>query len=206
MQRQGAVVLVLMALAALPAAHGQPLPVQEDPIRTELRAVLAEIVGIYKAGDLDKLTLYLDDNCVVTWPDAVVNKSAKEVIDFLKAKTQGPQRSVTITSSDPPIIGGMAVNTCATTTATAYGRSLDHIQLTEGAAYTQWTAWTATLIKKDGRWRITSLHLSIDMFDNPVLAHVYKRTAWWVGGIVGVVAFTLGMAGGWALGRRQMRT
>jgi ketosteroid isomerase-like protein len=195
MQRQVAVVLVLMALA--PAAHGQVEAGKEGPLHTELNAVFAEITAAYKAGDLDKLTSYLDDNCVVTWPDATVNKSATEVKNYLKAKTQGPHRVVDTTNIELAS-SGMAV---ATTTAVVYGRSLDHIHLTEGADYDQWTTWTATLVKKEGRWRITSLHLSTNMFDNPVLALVFKRTAWWVGSIVGVVAFVLGCAGGWAVGQ-----
>jgi hypothetical protein len=198
MQRQVAVILVLMASA--PAARGQVEAVKEGPLHAELHAVFAEIASAYKVGDLDKLTSHLDDNCVVTWPNATVNKSAAEVKDYLKAKTQGPHRVIDTTSIEL-VSSGMSVNTSAMTTAVVYGRSLDHIQLAEGADYNQWTTWTATLVKKEGRWRITSLHLSTDMFANPVLALVFKRTAWWVGSIVGVVAFVLGCVGGWAVGQ-----
>jgi ketosteroid isomerase-like protein len=196
---------VLLALVVLvlraPAVHGQGETVRETPVQAELRTLLNGIAAAYNAGDIDRLTSYLDDNCIVTWPDGTVNQGVKQVKEYLKRMIQGPHRFIDKSNIELATSGPSVMHT-GNTTAIAYGRSLDHYKLSEGAEYDQLTTWTATLVKKDGRWQVASLHLSTSMFDNPVLALVYQRTAWWVGGIAGVVGLVLGLVGGWMAGRR----
>jgi len=40
--------------------------------------------------------------------------------------------------------------------------------------------WSGTMAKIDGQWKLVSLHLSTNVFNNPLLDE-YKQTLWYVG-------------------------
>ena len=62
--------------------------------------------------------------------------------------------------------------------------------------------WTATMIKEDGKWLVTAIHYSTNMFDNPVLTAVQK-TMMMVGMGCAVVGILLGMMIGRKTGNRR---
>ena len=52
----------------------------------------------------------------------------------------------------------------------AYGHSTDQYTLRDDSQFTLNTRWSATLVKGDaGQWQLASLHVSTNLFDNPVL-------------------------------------
>jgi hypothetical protein len=69
--------------------------------------------------------------------------------------------------------------------------------LTDGTEFNQDTRWSATLVKKkDGTWKAANVHISVNMFDNPVLNLAIKRTGIWAGGIAGGGGLLLGLVVG----------
>jgi ketosteroid isomerase-like protein len=170
------------------------------PLEMELRDTLEGIGAAYNAGDLDRFVSYFEDPCFVTWQNAAVSKNRKQIKQYLREMTQDRLRAID-SSSIHLLADGLSAVHLDQQTAIASGRSMDHYELSEGAKYDQWTRWSATLVKRDGRWQVASLHLSVDMFDNPVLAMVFQRTAWWTGGIAGGVGLVVGLVLGWVAGR-----
>ena len=59
--------------------------------------------------------------------------------------------------------------------------------------------WTGTFIKEDGRWLLAALHVSANVFDNPILGLAVRKTALWTGG----GAVVVGGIVGWLIGRRR---
>jgi hypothetical protein len=86
-----------------------------------------------------------------------------------------------------------------------YGHSNDHYDLTDGTEFDQNTRWTATLVKKDGKWKATSIHISTNMFDNPILTLAIKKSMWWFGGIGGGVGLLAGLLVGFVYHRSSKK-
>jgi hypothetical protein len=85
----------------------------------------------------------------------------------------------------------------------AYGHSNDHFKLRDGTEFDQLTRWSSTLVKKDGRWKVASVHISANLFDNPVLYLAVKTTALWTGGIGAVAGMIVAFLISWLIGRRR---
>ena len=174
----------------------------EDSAHDELRALLKEIIAAYNAGDLDKLVSYFDDDVVVTWQSSRVNKNPQEVKAYFEEMTRGPNRVVESTTISPePDAPSLLYNDGKT--AVAYGHSKDHYELTNGMKFDQDTRWSATLVKKDGRWKVVNVHISANEFDNPILDIAVRRTTWWAGGIGAAAGFLVGAVAFWLIGRRR---
>jgi ketosteroid isomerase-like protein len=196
-------VLICLTFACLGFASlaraGTP---REDSTHTELRALLKEVIAAYNAGDLDKLVSYFDDEVVVTWQDGRVNKNPKEVKAYFDEMTKGPNRIVESSTIDPaPDAPSILYND--DNTAVAYGHSKDHYELTNGMKFDQDTRWSATVVKKDGHWKVVNVHISANEFNNPILDIAVRRTAWWTGGIGAAVGFLVGAAMLWLVSRRR---
>ena len=181
------------------AAQAQP---KEDPAHEELRHLLKEMKAAHNAGDLDKLVSYLDDNVVVIWQNAKVSKGPKQVKDYYLEMTQGPKRVVQ-KSTIQPEADALSFLHNESTTAIAWGSSKDHYLLNDGTEFDQDTRWSATVVKKGDQWKVASVHISTDMFDNPILHIAIRRTGIWVGAIAGAAGLVLGLIVGVLFFRRK---
>jgi len=198
MKRSIVVLGMVLALSRPDQATAAP----EDPAHDELRALMKEFIAVYNSGNLDKLVTYLDDNVVITWQNAHVDKSPQEVKAYFERMTKGPNRIVE-KSSIAPEPDALSLLYNDSRTAVAYGHSNDHYKLRDGTEFDQNTRWSSTLVKKDGQWKVASVHISTNMFDNPVLNLAVKMTALWTGAISGVVGMIVGFAISWVVGRRK---
>jgi ketosteroid isomerase-like protein len=195
-----AVGIVLTVMSA-----GQAQADAEDPAHDELRALMKELVTAYNAGDLDKVVTYLDDNVVITWQNAHVDKSPQEVKAFCELMIKGPNRIVD-KSSISPEADALSQLSNDGQTAIAYGHSNDHYKLTNGTEFDQLTRWSATLIKKKGQWKVANVHISTNMFDNPVLNLAVKKTALWSGGLGAAGGIIFAFVISWLVYRRKIRS
>jgi len=185
-----AVLLISFSVPAM--SHGQT---KEDAAHGELRALMKKVLAAYNAGDMDELITYLDDNVVVTWQNAKVTKNAKEVKTFFEEMTKGPRRVVE-KSTIAPVADELSLLYNEDKTAIAFGHSKDHYKLMDGLVFDQDTRWSATVVKKNGVWKVVSVHISVNVFDNPILDIAIKKTAMWVGGISGGASLLVGLLAG----------
>lgn len=147
-------------------------------------------------GDIEKQLSYLHPNVVVTWHNAEVSRGHEGVREYLTRYLGGSDPFVTkygveLTVDELSILYGGD-------TALAWGGGLEHFSLKSGLAFDLQARWSATLVKEDDRWLIANLHVSDDLFENP-LTRAAWRTTYWVGG----GALLLGLLLGVLLGRRR---
>ena len=181
---------LLLSLSAIAAMLllSPPVQGQEDPAHNELRALKKEFLKAYNDGDMDKVISYLDDNVVVTWQNGKVSQGPKEVKAFYEKMTKGPDRIVEKSTIQPEADALSVLYSegdpfkSKFVVAIAWGHSKDHYQLTDGTQFDQDTRWSATVIKKDGKWKVASIHISVNLFDNPILHLAIRKTATYVGG------------------------
>lgn len=176
--------------AADPAPASAPAAKEpEDPAHEELRTLRKGMVEAIQKGDIDKLATYLDPDVVVTWQNGEVSRKPDGVRDYYERMMKGPQRVVESVTIDPTVDD---LTHLYGDTGVAYGSSKDDFKLADGKELNLLTRWTATVVKKQGTWKVAAFQASVDMFDNAVLRLAIARTAWWAGGIAAVVGLILG--------------
>ncbi len=197
----------VFALAIQPAAWAGKSAddKQAEAVHEELRALLKEMVAAYNSGDIEKLLTALDENCIITWQNAHVDRGPKQVMAYIDEMTKGPNR-VVAKSTISPEADDLSLLYNDNNTAVGFGHSKDHYLLTDGAQFDQDTRWTATVVKKDGKWKAASVHISTNMFDNPILNMAVKKSMVWFGGIGIGVGFLVGLLLGFFFKRSRKKT
>jgi len=81
------------------------------------------------------------------------------------------------------------------------GRAVNYYQFSVGGSLDLPTFWTATRIKTNGEWKLSTFHISANVFQNPLLDELY----WIVFAVLIVSTSTVG-AGAYLTGRRRPRS
>jgi ketosteroid isomerase-like protein len=141
------------------------------------------------SNNLEALLALLDDDVVVTWENAEVSRGPQQVRAYYDRMMKGDQRIVESVTIDPTVD---ELTHLYGDTGVAFGSSKDHFKLTDGRDFVFDTRWTATAVKKNGKWKVASFHASTNTFDNPVLWIAVKRVGLWAGVIAGVLGLVVG--------------
>lgn len=175
----------------------------EDPAHEELRGLFKKMLEAYNNGKFDELATYLDEDVVITWQNAAVSKTPKGVKAYFDEMMGGPNRRVQKVTIKPVVEELTRLYGKENETGVAFGSSEDYYLLNDGMEFTQTTRWTATVVRKKGQWKVACVHISTNMFDNPVLNIAIKKTATWTAILVGIPALLVGALGMWLIGRRR---
>jgi ketosteroid isomerase-like protein len=198
--------LLVLAGLALLLAPGQAQENQggkppEDPAHEELRKLKRDLVDVINKGDIPGVLAYLDKDVVVTWMNGEVSKGPDEVKKYLERMTKGDKPIVKSYKTDPTV-DDLTHLYGDKTVGVAYGHSNDTFVLNDGKEFTIGTRWSATLVKKDGKWLIANFHGSADVFDNPVLDIAIRKTATYVGIGAGIAGLLVGAGLMWLFKKR----
>jgi ketosteroid isomerase-like protein len=198
---------LLLALAAggslAPLAAQEAKKAKEHPAHEELRALRREVEDAVNKNDLDRLLTYLDEDVVVTWQNGEVSRKPAGVRAYYDRMMKGPNRrveSITI----KPVVDDLTHLYGAT--GVAFGSSEDHFKLTDGKDFVLTTRWSATVVKKNGKWLIANFHASADVFDNPILSYAIRRTLLLTALAAVPVGLVLGLVLAWLFRRRKPAT
>jgi ketosteroid isomerase-like protein len=195
-------------------SHGSALVIAADQAGTspvspqleqELTVVREDLRKAFNTGDLELLLSYCHPQVIATWPNgdvAVGHDGVRKVIDTLVKSDQRPFESYQV---NPTVENRVVLNDGQV--VVSRGKFNDRYTLTrpQGQQVDLGSLWTATLIKSNDRWLITSFHLSANAFDNPVISlfMTFQRTV--TGAVAGAVGLIAGLAIGvwWARRSRQ---
>lgn len=174
--------------------HAAELPM--DPDHVELRALGKTLIEGIEKGDMDLIEPLLHPNVVVTWQDGQVCKGPAAIRKFYadmaaKSKKTFQGYKVRPTADEPTILYSGA------TAGVAYGHNVGRFFLM-GKEFEMPNRWTATMTKENGKWLLTSYHVSMNVLDNPLLNAV--KTA---GIVLAVFTLIVGFVIGRVIGKRR---
>jgi hypothetical protein len=194
-------VSILLALlgAALCAdsALAQTAPPANAALHTELRALRDRAVNAINTRNADALMQELDKNIVFTAMNNEVVHGIEEAKAYYQRMLVGAGRIVNDMK--------MTIETDrlsnlyeSSNVAIAAGSSNVHFKLSTGMEFDVPLRWSATLHRAEGKWLLTNVHFSANMFDNPLLSGA-QASIKWIGLACGVVALLIGFfAGRWS--------
>lgn len=212
-----AVLFALFALLALPAAAQEPAPdpaaaaeaaavtaVPEAPtpdqLHDELRALRAAMETALNDRDLDALVAHVTEDVVFTTMNNDVVAGPEGIRDYFLKMLEGPDRVVDSVTSH---FEADALSTLVEDdVAIAVGKSHDRYVLRGGREFEIEGRWTATLVRRDGRWLVAAFHYSTNVFDNPILA-AQRKAATWIAAGLGAAMLIAGLLLGRFLARRR---
>jgi uncharacterized protein (TIGR02246 family) len=194
--RRNLIVLALVGVLPAPAAAQQPP--KEDPAHEELRALKRRLVEASNKDDIEGVLACLDKDVVVTWMNGEVSRKPEGVKAYLERMTRGPNRIVNRFKTSPEV---EELTHLYGDTGVAFGTSKDWFELTDGREFEVPTRWSATVVKKDGKWLIANFHASVNAFDNAILWIAVRRSILWTA----VIAVLLGLVLGFFAGRLRRR-
>ena len=180
-------------MTSLPAQAQAP---SDEVTHDELRALRDGLLDAMTRGDVERELTYFHPNAVVTWHNAEVSRGRDGIREYLKRMLEGPDKAVESFRADVEVDELTILH--GGDTGIAFGSAVEHFELARGRTFDLPARWSATLVKENGRWLIASLHVSDNLFDNPML-NMARRMSWWAGGL----ALIAGLALGFFLGRRR---
>jgi uncharacterized protein (TIGR02246 family) len=170
----------------------------EDPAHDELRALRDEMEAALNKGDLEGLLAHVDDTIVFTAMNAQTGHGKQGIRDYFNRMMTGDKKIVQSVSMEfiPDGLSAFYGPDVAVSTGSAPA----HYVLTNGMNFEVDARWTATLVRREGKWYVAAFHYSTNMFKNPVLDMQRK----WLLIAGGGVALLLGLVG-FLVGRRSGR-
>ena len=171
-------ILVFFSVTGL-AQVGQPTDAEVDQAITHLREGL---VDSFNRGDIDRLLTYLDTNAVVTWQNGEVCQGPGAVKAYYERMMKGDHPVVSKVTADPKVLGRHVQGEWAV----SWGNLNDHFTLTDGRELPLNSHFTATIAKRGDHWLVSAFHVSVNAFENPIMALAIKKISM-IAGIGGLV-------------------
>ena len=175
--------ILLLAGATMVALHaGAGFGADADPRaedRKLLRVLMAEAEAGINAQSADRLVALMSDDVTVSWLNAEVSRGKSEVKAYYGRMVGGPgailRKYVTkVTLSRPArFYGDIAIGD---------GKAADEFFPHARGSFRLDSNWSSTMAKSDGQWKIVTLHLSSNVFTNPLLAEAERMVYYAAGG------------------------
>ena len=150
------------------ASAQQPDPRAED--RKQLRAMLAEFEAAINAQSVERMIAEMDDNVTVIWLNAEVSRGKDEVRAYY-GRMVGHEKAILKKYLTKATIGAPAK--FYGDVAIAEGSTADEFYPIARGPFMLDSRWSTTVVKNaGGEWKIVLLHLSSNVFNNPLLDEV----------------------------------
>ena len=172
-----------------------------DKTHAELTALREKLIKAVNEEDIDAAMECLHEDVVLTAQHGErldVSRGREGVRKYFDDRMTGENRVLKSYQSEPTVDELTILH--GDDTGISYGSSIDHYTLLDGTKFDAPTRWTATLVREDGQWYIASLHVSENLFDNPVLT-VVKSTFTKIAIGAGIGGFVLGLVCMYVIGR-----
>lgn len=173
-----------------------PAAPSDEQLHQELRDLKTVLGDALNSRNIDVILANVDEQVVFTTMNGDVVTGRDGVRAYFDKMMNGPDKVVesvqaTFVPDALSILHGGDV-------AVSWGHTNDRYQLTTGQNLAIEARWSATLVRREGRWLIANFHYSTNMFDNPILSAQRKLLI--ATGVAG--ALLLGLAG-YLFGRRR---
>jgi ketosteroid isomerase-like protein len=167
----------------------------DDPSEA-IKALREQLIDSFNKGDVDRLLSHLDPDVVLTWQDTTVCRGPADVKAYYDKMMTGPNRIVKDVKSDPQVTDRHIYGEGGNQWAVSWGQMNDTFNLNDGSSFTLNSKFTATIARRGEGWKVTSFHVSGNLFDNDILRFGIRKAGTFsatVGGIVGlIIGFIVG--------------
>jgi hypothetical protein len=183
-----------LALFAAPnvTALGQAREQDHEELRTLLRAATEAM----NTKNFDALLPLFNDRFSITTVDQRLFTSLadfKAYYDNLFNGSNAPLKNIEFKPVADDLTAFVGDNV-----GLSYGTSTDTYLFSDGDTRTMTSRWTATVFKRDGKWKILNIHIGTNLLDNPVVSSL-KSTIYKSATIAVIVGLALGFAIAWFL-------
>ncbi len=192
---------VLLSLGA--AIHGNAIAAEPDAHaddRAALIKVFREIEASINAQDVDRMVAQMHPSATVTWLNGEVSRGHDEIKAYYHRMVKGENRILDKYTTAAKLSAPARFFGKGEEVAVADGATEDDFFPVARGPFHLSSRWTSTSAKIDGQWKVVALHLSSNVFTNPLIEEA-KRAIWYVGagGALG------GLLLGWLIGRMRKR-
>ena len=183
--------VALFALAALLPARADP-PGEAD--HEELRAMLVTVTKAINEENFDLLEPILAEPFCFTTSDQVTATSLAGIKEHYDQVFKSGDYPVTGLSVQPE--AAILTQFTTDTTGYCYGTAAETYTLKAGDPIKLASTWTATVVKVDGGWKLSTAHVGVHFMENPIIDKLGATVKWaLIGGLIA------GVAGGFLLAR-----
>ncbi len=167
--------------------------------RKELIKVFREIEASINAQSVDRMVTQMAPEATVTWLNGEVSRGHEEIKGYYNRMVRGDKRILDkyVTAAK---LGAPAKFYGNGEVAVADGTTEDEFFPVSRGPFRLSSNWTATCAKIDGQWKVVALHLSSNVFTNPLLDEV-KGVVWYAAAGALAGGFVLG----WLMSRLRRR-
>jgi ketosteroid isomerase-like protein len=172
-------------------------PTDEAGIEQAITQLRQGLIDSFNQGDIDRLLTYLDTNAVVTWQNGEVCEGPAAVKAYYQRMMKGDHPVVSKVTADPKVLGRHVQGDWAV----SWGNLNDQFLLTDGRELPLNSRFTATIARRGDRWVVSAFHVSVNAFNNPIMALALKKLAV----VVGLIGIVVGILGGLVAARLLRR-
>ena len=166
---------------------------ETDAIHEQLRSLREKFIAAVNAKDYEAVVALLHPEVILTAQDGKklnLIRRHEGVRKYFNRLLVSPGHGVESLKLNPTVddLSVLYHNN----TAVAFGSSIDHYRLVNGNEFDFKTRWSVTVVKEGDKWLLANLHVSTNLFENPVLATV-SRMAMWLAIGAGFVCLVAGL-------------
>jgi len=168
-----------------------------DNDRQALLKVLSNVESAINAQDIEGLVAQMTPDCTVTWWNAEISRGHDEIRAYYRKMAKDEGRIISRYTTRAKLGAHARFVGSGADVALADGTMEDEFFPIVRGPFKLNSRWSATAAKSGGEWKIVSLHLSTNVFTNPLISEL-TRALWYAGG----AGLAIGALAGWFLGRR----
>jgi ketosteroid isomerase-like protein len=177
-----------------------PMTAQDDLHQADRQAllkILHNVESAINAQDVEGILAQMSPDCTVTWWNAEISRGHDDIRAYYERMVKGEGRIISKYTTQAKLGAHARFVGSGADVALADGTMEDEFFPIIRGPFKLNSRWSATAAKSSGEWKIVSLHLSSNVFTNPLISEL-TRALWITGG----VALVAGGLAGWFLGRR----
>ena len=177
-----------------------PMTAQDDlhqADREALLKILHNVESAINAQDVEGILAQMSPDCTVTWWNAEISRGHDDIRAYYRRMMKDEGRIISKYTTQAKLGAHARFVGSGADVALADGTMEDEFFPIIRGPFKLNSRWSATAAKSGGEWKIVSLHLSSNVFTNPLISEL-TRALW----ITGSVALVAGGLAGWFLGRR----
>jgi hypothetical protein len=197
-------VLVAAPLVAAQMAAPASAFAAETDIHAADRQALLKIFQEMEAGinaqDVGRMVAQMHPDATVTWLNGEVSRGHDEIRAYYDRMVKGDRRILEKYLTTAKVGAPARFIGSGGDVAVAFGSMADQFFPVARGPFILDSRWTSTSSKIDGQWKIGALHLSANVFNNPLIDEA-KNAAIYAGAGGAIIGFTLA----WILGRLMRR-